>query len=71
MNLAIDVASGEKPIEELVGGAIKSLSLNDDVNLILVGGEKNITRALSKLKYDKKEARPFGQASQSFLKFFT
>ena len=40
MNLAIDVASGEKPTEELVGGAIKSLFLNDDVNLILVGKEK-------------------------------
>ena len=53
MNLAIDVASGEKSIEELVGGAIKSLFLNYDVNLILVGKEKNILRALSKLKYDR------------------
>lgn len=53
MNLAIDVASGEKPIEELVGGAVQSLSANRDVNLILVGREKHILRALSKLKYDK------------------
>ena len=55
MNLAIDVAqAGAKPTEELVGRrAIKSLFLNDDVNLILVGKEKSILRALSKLKYDR------------------
>ena len=53
MNLSIDVASGEKPLDELVDGAIKALSLNKDVNLILVGNEKDIVRALSSLKYDK------------------
>ncbi|WP_157154176.1 phosphate acyltransferase PlsX [Brachyspira murdochii] len=54
MNLAIDVASGEKPLEELVLGAVNALSENNDVNLILVGNEKSITKVLSKAKYDHK-----------------
>lgn len=54
MNLAIDVASGEKPLEELVFGAVNALSVNNDVNLILVGNEKSITKVLSKAKYDHK-----------------
>ncbi|ADG71815.1 phosphate acyltransferase PlsX [Brachyspira murdochii] len=54
MNLAIDVASGEKPLEELVLGAVNALSVNNDVNLILVGNEKSITKVLSKAKYDHK-----------------
>ena len=37
MNLAIDVASGEKPLEELVLGADSALQENKDINLILVG----------------------------------
>ena len=37
MNLSIDVASGEKPLDELVNGAIGALSLNKYINLILVG----------------------------------
>ncbi|WP_252832414.1 phosphate acyltransferase [Brachyspira pilosicoli] len=53
MNLSIDVASGEKPLDELVNGAIGALSLNKDVNLILVGNEKDIVKSLSSLKYDK------------------
>ncbi|TVL67206.1 phosphate acyltransferase PlsX [Brachyspira hyodysenteriae] len=52
MNLAIDVASGEKPLEELVSGAISALQENKDINLILVGNEKNISKAISKTKYD-------------------
>ena len=39
MNLAIDVASGEKPLEELVSGAVSALQKNKDINLILVGEE--------------------------------
>ncbi|PCG20711.1 phosphate acyltransferase PlsX [Brachyspira sp. G79] len=54
MNLAIDVASGEKPLEELVLGAVNALAENNDVNLILVGNEKSITKVLSKAKYDHK-----------------
>lgn len=54
MNLAIDVASGEKPLEELVLGAIESLSENDDINLILVGNERHISRVLSGAKYDSR-----------------
>ena len=54
MNLAIDVASGEKPLEELVLGAVNALAENNDINLILVGNEKSITKALSKAKYDHK-----------------
>ena len=53
MNLSIDVASGEKTLDELVNGAIGALSLNKDVNLILVGNEKDIVKSLSSLKYDK------------------
>ena len=34
MNLAIDVASGEKPVEELVLGAVSALPENNDINLI-------------------------------------
>ena len=52
MNLAIDVASGEKPVEELVLGAISALPENNDINLILVGNERNIAKALSEAKYD-------------------
>lgn len=52
MILAIDVASGEKPLEELVSGAISALPENDKINLILVGNEKSISQALSKKKYD-------------------
>lgn len=52
MNLAIDVASGEKPLEELVIGAVNALSENQDINIILVGNEKNISKALSKSKHD-------------------
>ena len=52
MNLAIDVASGEKPLEELVLGAVSALNENKDINLILVGNEKNISKAISKTKYD-------------------
>ena len=54
MNLAIDVASGEKPLEELVLGAVNALAENNDINLILVGNEKSIAKALSKAKYDHK-----------------
>ncbi|WP_020004648.1 phosphate acyltransferase PlsX [Brachyspira innocens] len=54
MNLAIDVASGEKPLEELVLGAVNALAENNDINLILVGNEKSITKVLSKAKYDHK-----------------
>ena len=53
MVLAVDVASGEKPIEELVLGAIQSLSKSRDIDLILVGNEKNIVSTLSKSKYNK------------------
>ena len=52
MNLAIDVASGEKPLEELVLGAVSALQENKDINLILVGNEKNISKAISSTKYD-------------------
>ena len=52
MNLAIDVASGEKPLKELVLGAVSALSENNDIKLILVGNEKDITNVLSKSKYD-------------------
>ena len=52
MNLAIDVASGEKSIEELVLGAINALPENNDINLILVGNERYIVKALSEAKYD-------------------
>ncbi len=52
MNLAIDVASGERPIEELVAGAAQALSENEDISLILVGNEKKISKAISKVKYD-------------------
>jgi len=52
MTLAIDVSSGEESNEELVEGAIKALSLNSDINVILVGNEENISRGLSRLKYD-------------------
>ena len=34
MNLAIDVASGEKPLKELVLGAVSALSENNDIKLI-------------------------------------
>ena len=44
MNLSIDVASGEKPLDELVNGAIEALSLNKDINLILVGDGKHIAK---------------------------
>ena len=52
MNLAIDVASGEKPLEELVSGAVSALQENKDINLILVGNEQSISKAISKTKYD-------------------
>lgn len=54
MNLAIDVASGEKPLEELVLGVLNALSENKDINLILVGNEKKISKAISKAKCDHK-----------------
>ena len=53
MNLAIDIASGEKPLEELVLGSIDALNYNSDINLILVGNEDKINKALYKAKYDK------------------
>ncbi|WP_297204999.1 phosphate acyltransferase PlsX [uncultured Brachyspira sp.] len=53
MNLAIDVASGEKPVEELVLGAVSALPENNDINLILVGNERYIAKALSGAKYDR------------------
>lgn len=52
MNLAIDVASGENPLEELVIGSIDSLNYNSDINLILVGNGDKINKALSKVKHD-------------------
>lgn len=52
MNLAIDIASGENPLEELVLGSVASLNYNDDINLILVGNGEEISKALSKTKYD-------------------
>lgn len=52
MNLAIDVASGEKSVEELVLGAVNALPENNDINLILVGNERYIVKALSETKYD-------------------
>lgn len=52
MKLAIDVASGEKPLEELVTGSIESLSKQKDISLILVGDEHQISKVLSKLHYD-------------------
>ena len=51
MNLAIDIASGENPLEELVLGSVASLNYNDDINLILVGNGEEISKALSKTDF--------------------
>lgn len=48
MKLAIDVASGENPVEDLVLGCIDALKDNSEVSLILVGDRREIEPVLSK-----------------------
>lgn len=52
MKLAIDVASGEKPLRELVLGCLDALTINEDITLILVGDKYDIEDALKNNKYD-------------------
>lgn len=52
MKLAVDVASGEKPIPELVSGCVDALSVNDDITLILVGDRRDIEESLRDKRYD-------------------
>lgn len=57
MNLAIDVASGEKSLEELVLGSINALNFNCEINLILVGNQSNIVKILSKARCNTKRVK--------------
>jgi len=56
MKIAIDVASGERPTDELVLGCINALVINSDVSLVLIGDKYDIENAINKnkgKKYDK------------------
>ncbi len=56
MKIAIDVASGERPTDELVLGCINALVANSDISLTLIGNKCNIESAIAKnksKKYDK------------------
>lgn len=49
MRIGIDVESGERPSEELVKGAIKSLSSFQDIEIYIIGNSKNITKNIPQI----------------------
>ena len=48
MRIAVDVASGESPLEELVRGSLRALSESKDISLIFVGDSSRINSVISK-----------------------
>ena len=53
MKIVVDTCGGDKGVQEVVKGAIKSLSFNKDFKVVLVGPEEEINNALKDLSYDK------------------
>ncbi|HBF44378.1 MAG TPA: phosphate acyltransferase PlsX [Clostridiales bacterium] len=53
MKIVVDTCGGDKKVQEVVKGAIKSLSFNKDFKVVLVGPEEEINSALKDLSYDK------------------
>lgn len=53
MKIVVDTCGGDKGVREVVKGAIKSLSFNNDFKVVLVGPEEEINIALKDLTYDK------------------
>ena len=53
MKIVVDTCGGDKGVQEVVKGAIKSLSFNKDFKFVLVGPEEEINNALKDLSYDK------------------
>lgn len=53
MKIAVDIASADNPLEELVGGCADALNEREDIEVAVVGDEGRIESVLSKLKFDR------------------
>lgn len=54
IHLGLDIASGEKPLEELLLGVIEALGKNNNVKVSVIGDEKRISDFLKTKSYDEK-----------------
>lgn len=55
MKIVVDVASGERPLPELVLGCLDAIRENDEISLIIVGNRYDIENVLSEAKdFDSK-----------------
>lgn len=55
MKIAVDIASGERPLEELVIGCVEAVNQNSEIILTLVGNDHEIEKALNKKKFDSSQ----------------